>query len=97
MSASDVITILSTLRRTLKVAPLTEATHDLGIELSVKYSFSVYDAMIVASGLSCGATRLHSEDMRSGLLVEKQLRIESLFAPAFKLPRCRRSQPTDGL
>lgn len=86
MSASDVITILSTLRRTLKVAPLTEATHDLGVELSVKYSLSIYDAMIVANGLLCGATRLYSEDMHSGLLVEKQLRIENPFAPEFKLP-----------
>lgn len=86
MAASDIITILSTLRRTLKVVPLTEATHDLGIELSVKYSFSVYDAMIVASALLCGATRLYSEDMQSGLLVAKQLRIESPFAPSFKPP-----------
>ena len=86
MSASDVVTVLSTLRRTLTVTPLTEATHDLGVELSVKCSLSVYDAMIVASGLSCGATRLYSEDMQSGLLVEKQLVIENPFAPEFKLP-----------
>ena len=33
MSASDVVTVLSTLRRTLKVESLTEATHDLGVEL----------------------------------------------------------------
>ena len=82
MSASDVVTVLSTLRRTLKVEALTEATHDLGVELSVKYSLSVYDAMIVASALSCGATRLYSEDMHSGLLVEKQLRIVNPIAPA---------------
>jgi predicted nucleic acid-binding protein len=86
MSASDVVTILSTLRRTLKVQPLTEAAHDLGVELSDKYSLSVYDAMIVASGLSCNATTLYSEDMPSGVLVEKQLRIENPFAAAFKWP-----------
>jgi predicted nucleic acid-binding protein len=85
MSASDVVTILSTLRRTLKVEPLTEETHDLGVEFSVKYSLSVYDAMIVASGLSCGVTTLYSEDMQSGLLVEQQLRIENPFASAVKL------------
>ena len=86
MSASDVVIVLSLLRRTLKVEPLTEATHDLGVDLSVKYSLSIYDAMIVASGLSCGATKLYSEDMQSGLLVEKRLRIENPFVPAFKLP-----------
>lgn len=86
MAASDVVTVLSTLRRTLKVEPLTEVAHDLGVAVSVKYSLSVYDAMIVASALLCGATRLYSEDMQSGLLVEKQLRIENPFALAFKLP-----------
>ena len=86
MSASEVVTILSTLRRTLTVEPLTEATHDLGVELSAKYSLSIYDAMIVASGLSCAAAKLYSEELQSGLLVEKQLRTENPFAPAFKLP-----------
>ena len=86
MSASDVVIVLSLLRRTLKVEPLTEAMHDLGVKLSVKYSLGVYDAMIVASGLSCGATKLYSEHMQSGLLVEKRLRIENPFASAFKLP-----------
>ena len=86
MPASDVASVLSTLRRVLKVVPITEATHDLGIELSAKYSLSVYDAMIVASGLLCGAKKLYSEDMHSELLVEKQLRIENPFAPHFKLP-----------
>ena len=86
MSASDVVTVLSTLRRTLKVEPLTEVTHDLGVELSVKYSFSDYDAMIIASALLCGATRLYSEDMQPGLIVAKQLRIDNPFAQSFKLP-----------
>ncbi len=91
MSPSDVVTVLSTLRRALKVESLTDATHDLGVELSVKYSSRVYEAIIVTSGLSCGATKLYSEDMRSGLLVEKQLRIDNSFAPAFKMP-CSRAQ-----
>ena len=86
MPAVDVVSVLATLRRALRVEALTEATHDLGIEMSGKYSLSVYDAMIVASGLLCGAKTLYSEDMQSGLLVEKQLRIENPFAPGFKLP-----------
>ncbi len=87
MSAGDVITVLSTLRRLLKVEPLTEATHDLGVELSTKYSLSIYDAMIVASGFLCGATMLYSEDIQSGLLIEKRLLIENPFSASFKLPR----------
>ena len=86
MPAADVVAVLATLRRALKVESLTEATHDLGVEMSVKYSLSVYDAMIVAAGLLCGAKTLYSEDMQSGLLIEKQLRIENPFAQGFTLP-----------
>ena len=86
MPAVDVVSVLATLRRALRVEALTEATHDLGVEISVKYSLSVYDAMVVASGLLCGAKTLYSENMQSGLLVEKQLRIENPFAQGFKLP-----------
>jgi len=86
MPAVDVVSVLATLRRALRVEVLTEATHDLGVEISVKYSLSVYDAMVVASGLLCGAKTLYSESMQSGLLVEKQLRIENPFAQGFKLP-----------
>lgn len=76
----DVREILNVLRRTLSVQPLTVETHDLGVALSLKYSLSVYDAMIVASALQCGATTLHSEDMQPGLSIEKQLRIVNPFA-----------------
>lgn len=48
---------------------------------------NISSAMIVSSGLSCGVTTLYSADMQSGLLVDKQLRIENPFAPEFKLPR----------
>ena len=86
MSASDVVTILSALRRTLAVESLTEATHEAGVDMSVRYSLSVYDAMIVASALSSGATKLYCEDMQSGLIVDTQLRIENPFAAGFKRP-----------
>lgn len=86
MPATDVIAVLATLRRALKVEANTEATHDLGVVLSMKYSLSIYDAMIAASGLLCGAKTLYSEDMQSGLLIEKQLRIENPFGQGFKLP-----------
>ncbi len=76
----DVREILGVARHTLAVEPLTVETHDLGIELSLKYSLSVYDAMIVASALRCGATTLYSEDMQDGLVVEKRLRIVNPFS-----------------
>ena len=50
--------------------------------LAERYSFSIYDAMIVASALVAGCTTLWSEDMQDGLLVEGQLRIINPFARA---------------
>jgi predicted nucleic acid-binding protein len=79
MPANDVKHVLTALRRMLAVEALTVATHDLGVEMSVKYSLGVYDSMIVASALLCGATTLYSEDMHAGLLIEKRLRIVNPF------------------
>ncbi len=86
MPANDVVTVLSTVRRILSVEALTEATHDLGVELSGKYSLSIYDSMIVASSLLCGATTLYTEDTQSGLIIENRLRINNPFSADLKLP-----------
>lgn len=62
-------TVLTDFRATLRVVPLTEATHDLGLELAERYSHSVYDSMIVAAARLAGCTTLFSEDMQDGLLI----------------------------
>ncbi len=82
LSLVDVREILGVVRQALAVVPLTVETHDVGLALSQKYSFSVYDAMIVASALRCDAATLYSEDMQDGLLVEKRLRIVNPFGAA---------------
>ena len=58
----------------------TLRTHDVGRALAERYGWSVYDAMIVAAALLAGCTRLWSEDMQDGLLVEGRLRIANPFA-----------------
>ena len=73
-------TFLASVRTLCPVEDLTLQTHDVGRALAERYSFSVYDAMIVASALIAGCTTLWSEDMRDGLLVEDQLRIVNPFA-----------------
>ena len=62
------------------VENLTVQTHEIGRALGERYSFSVYDSMIVASALIAGCTTLWTEDMQDGLLVESQLRIANPFA-----------------
>jgi predicted nucleic acid-binding protein len=52
----------------------------LGLQLSERYQLSTYDAMIAASALAAGCTRLLSEDMQDGQILESRLRIENPFA-----------------
>jgi len=58
--------------------PLTLDTHRSAMRLCERYGFSVYDAMIVASALEAGCTKLYTEDLHHGQVVEG-LRIENPF------------------
>jgi predicted nucleic acid-binding protein len=79
MSWSQVGTLLEPVRALCRIEPLSEATHDLGAHLAMRYQSSVYDAMIVAAALLAGADTLYSEDMHDGLLIEGRLRIRNPF------------------
>lgn len=50
-------------------------------DLRRSYSLSYWDSLIVAAALAGNATILYSEDMRNGLVVEKQLTIVNPFTP----------------
>lgn len=71
---------LAGVRALCPVEDVTLETHDVGRALAERYGLSVYDAMIVAAALLAGCTRLWSEDMQDGLLVEGRLRIANPFA-----------------
>lgn len=47
--------------------------------LRVRYNFSFWDGIIVASALSANAVTFYSEDMHDGLLVENKLKIVNPF------------------
>jgi predicted nucleic acid-binding protein len=79
MSWTDTHALLDTLRALLTVHPLTVDIHETGLELAARYSFSIYDAMIVASALHAGCDTLWSEDMQHGMTLEG-LRIVNPFA-----------------
>jgi len=76
----DVADVLDMVQSTCGVESLTLEGHTLGRELAVQYGFSVYDAMIVASALVAGCTRLYTEDLQHGLQVRGQLRVCNPFA-----------------
>jgi predicted nucleic acid-binding protein len=71
--------LLEMLRGLLPVVPVTVETHETGIALAQRYGFSIYDAMIAASGILSGCDRLWSEDMRHGMAVDDRLQIVNPF------------------
>jgi predicted nucleic acid-binding protein len=62
--------MLATIRALCTVVALDTATHDLGLDIAARHSFSVYDSMIVAAASLAKCKRLWSEDMQAGRKVE---------------------------
>lgn len=62
------------------IVPTTLETSEWAFALARRYGFSYYDALVVAGALETGCTRLLSEDMHAGLVVEGELVIENPFA-----------------
>jgi predicted nucleic acid-binding protein len=76
----EVASVLATIRRAFKVAPVLLATHDRGVALAQRYRIGIFDATILAAALEAGCDILRSEDMQHGLIVEGQLTIRNPFA-----------------
>lgn len=70
MSWQEVDEVLLALKATCSVLPLTLATHEMAVQLAKRFKLSFYDANIVASAVSSGASTLLSEDMQNGLLID---------------------------
>ncbi len=51
--------------------PITVETHVRAMYIAERYSYSIYDSLIIAAALQSGVTTLYSEDMRDGQLIEK--------------------------
>ena len=72
--------LLSTLRRSLDLAPTGLHTHELGLNLAERYRFSVYDSMLLAAALQAGCTTFYSEDLHDGQVIDGTLTIRNPFA-----------------
>ncbi len=79
MSLDDVREILATVRAVCQVVPITEATHDKGIEIAARYKLSIHDAMIIASALIAECKILLSENMQDGQIIDGCLKIRNPF------------------
>jgi len=58
--------------------PLSLETHRAALRISERYGYSVYDGLIIAAAVEGDCTRLYSEDLQHGQIIEG-LRIENPF------------------
>lgn len=79
MSIAEIREALTTIRAVCKVVPISEETHDKGLQVAEKYGLSIYDAMIIASALLAGCKTVLSEDMQHGQTLDGQLKIRNPF------------------
>ena len=80
MTHDEVREVLAPVRAVCQVSPLTEKTHDLGMQIAERYQLSIYDSMIAASALSAGCKTLFSENMQDGLIINRKLKIKNPFS-----------------
>ena len=79
MSIAEIREVLATLRSACTVVPMSEETHDVGVQIADKYGLSVYDAMIAASALLAGCNTLLSEDMQHGQVLDGRVKVRNPF------------------
>ena len=58
----------------------SEATIQQAIKIAEQYKFSFYDSLIIAAALECKCSKLYSEDMTHGQLIEKHITIINPFS-----------------
>jgi predicted nucleic acid-binding protein len=59
--------------------PITLDTHGEALAIAERYSYRIYDALIVASALEARCAILYSEDMQDGQVIDGRLTIRNPF------------------
>ena len=67
----EVEALLRAVKAACEVMPLTVVSHEKAVELAKRFQLSFYDANIVASAHLSGAPVLLSEDMHSGMQIDR--------------------------
>ena len=79
MSIAEIREVLAAIRAVCKIVPLSEETHDLGLQVAERHGLAIYDAMIVASALLAGCRTVVSEDMQDRQILEGRLEVRNPF------------------
>ena len=70
MDWAEIDAVLQAVKASADIVPLTEATHELAVQLCKRYQLSFYDAHICSAALVAGSTIVLSEDMQDGMMVD---------------------------
>lgn len=70
LSWGEIDAIMQALKASVEIVPLTEATHELAVQLCKRYQLSFYDAHICSAALVAGCIEVLSEDMQDGMMVD---------------------------
>lgn len=62
-----------------EVVPITMETHRIGTDVIERYGVGMFDGFMIAAALQSRCTRLLSEDMHHGLVVDGRLTIVNPF------------------
>lgn len=65
------------------VIGLTEHIHDTARRLADRYQMTIDHAIVVAMAIDAGATLARSEDMRPGVVVERDVSVATPFRGSF--------------
>lgn len=76
---SEAKEIIIEMAESFRVVPIKQSTVISAIDLHMRYEYSYWDSLIIASALENSCKTLFSEDLQSGQLIEKRLKIVSPF------------------
>jgi predicted nucleic acid-binding protein len=79
MTVAEVRDALEPIMTICEVLPVTVETHQRGLQITERYRFSIYDALIIAAALDSGCTTLYTEDLQNGQVIDKTLTIRNPF------------------
>lgn len=70
MSLPEIREVLSAVRASCLVEPVSVDTHELALDLTERFNLSFYDGLIVAAAALAKCCLLYTEDMQDGQTIE---------------------------
>jgi len=71
--------IISDLTKNFGVSEINKSSVFKAIEVSIRYGYSYWDSLIIASALEADCSTLYTEDLQHGQVVEDRLKILNPF------------------